>query len=144
PAEAMKFASMPSGRPLPDVDKHEVFIEYYRNAIKDAVDSDGIENHPLTKSVLMVLIKAHENQGVMDTQDTLMQTMEAQAPQTMMQQGREGDKASQNHAQEMEKSGMAHKQSLEKQAQGSQLKREELAARGAPNKGKSVLNQVKV
>ncbi len=138
PQDAMAIATMPSVRPLPNIDKHEVFIDYYRNAIKDAVDSDGVENQPLTKAVLMMLIKAHENQGVMDAQDTQMQMMEAQAPQMMAQQ-----------AMQSQQSAREHQQGIQKQVVTSKLKQQENAAKpnGQPvpkAKPKSLLSKTKI
>jgi hypothetical protein len=141
PQEAMKFASMPSVQPLPDVDKHEVFIEFYQNAIKDAVDGEGVENSPTMKATLMLLIKAHENQGVMDVQAQQMMAMQAQAPQMMAQQAMQSEQQQQQAQGEAASSERTHQQGLEKQAQGSQLKREEMAAAPKP---KSELSKVKV
>lgn len=149
PQIAMQFATMPSVQPLPDVDKHEVYIEYYSNCIKDACDSNGVENHPIMKAVLMLLIKAHKNQGVMDAQENMMAQMAVQAPamqaqQAMQAQG-EAESAKQSHGQEMEKSNLAHKQGLEKQKQASELKRGEIAAKGKVDaKAKSELAKIKV
>lgn len=144
PQMAMSIAQMPSIVPLPDVDKHEVFIEFYRDAIKDAIDSDGIENHPVTKAVLMLLIKAHENQGVMDTQAMGQMAIEAQAPQMMADQAMKSGEAQQSHGQEMEKTAAGQKHDLAKQKQGSELKQQEIQTKGKVDAKSKELRGVKV
>jgi hypothetical protein len=142
PQLVMSFATMPSVQPLPNVDNHQVYVNFYKDAIKDAVDSDGIENHPITKAVLMALIAAHENQGVMDAQAKVAQQVAVQAPMQMAQNAQEAQKADTQHQQEMEKSDATHKQGLESQVVGSKLKENEIKAQGAQKK--SELSKVKV
>lgn len=145
PQIAMKFAMMPSLQPLPDVDNHQVLAEFYKNAIKDSVDSDGIENHPITKAVLMLLIKAHENQGIMDAQSMQMAAMQANAPQIAMEQAQQSGESAQSHQQDLEKTKMGQHHELAKQKQGSKLKQEEIAAKGEADTNKeSELAKVKV
>jgi hypothetical protein len=86
PEQAMPFATLPSVRPLPGIDNDAVFIQFYTDCIKDAVDSEGIENHPLTKAALMLLVQAHKQNGVASTQSDQMLQIQANAPQMMMQQ----------------------------------------------------------
>jgi hypothetical protein len=140
PEQAMPFATLPSVRPLPDIDNHAVFVEFYKNAIKDAIDSDGIENHPLTKAALILLVKAHEAQGVFDMQEQGAMQLAATAPQQMTQQQQDG----QQHQKEMEKSDQNQRHTLESQQQGSQLKQEEMKSKLQTNNGKSELDKVKV
>lgn len=140
PEIALRIATMPSVQPLPDVDNHAVFIDFYTNAIKDSIDSEGVENNPVTKAVLMLLIKMHKQQGVMDMQEAQMDAMSAQAPQMMAQQAMQQDQ----QGQEAEKADQEHQRGKENAEQASQLKQDEIRAKGEADTQKSLLTQVPV
>lgn len=137
PADAMRIATMPSVQPLPQVDNHPVFIDYYTNLIKDAVDSEGVENDPLTKAVLMILIQAHQQGGVMEMQQNQMMAMQANAPQMLAQQAMQQDQ----EGKAAEKADTEHQSA----SHASQLKQDEMRTKGqVDTDSKSLLSQVKV
>lgn len=141
PELVMAIGMTPSLQPLPGIDNDAVYIEHYSNAIKDAVDSDGVENQPLTKAVLIYLVQAHKQNGLMAAQETAMLTVAAQQPMMDAENEAEAGKADQAHQQEMEKTGaanqhdlqktkMAHKQSLEKDAKAGKMRQGEIQTKG--------------
>ena len=145
PEVAMRFATMPSVQPLPDVDKHPIFIDFYSDAVKDAVDSEGVENHPVMKAALMLLIKLHKQQGVMDMQQASIMAMQAQAPQIMAAQAMQADQQNQQNQREDQKSAEEHQRGMEKAQQASQLKQDEMQTQGKIDAdNQSLLSQVKV
>lgn len=137
----VSVGTVPSIQPLPGIDNDATFIEFYTNAIKDAVESEGIENQPLTKAVLMYLVQGHKQNGLMAAQETAMLTVAAQQPIMDAENDAEAGKADQTHQQEMEKTGaanehdlqktkMAHKQGLEKDAKAGEMRLGETREKG--------------
>lgn len=131
PQMVVQVGMTPSLQPLPGIDNDSVYITFYGDCVKDAVDSEGIENHPLTKAVLMYLVQAHKDNGLKSAQETAMMTVAAQQPMMDAQNAAEAEKANQSHSQDMQKSGAAHKQSLEKDAQAGEMRQGEIQAKGA-------------
>lgn len=142
PQLVMAVGSTPSLQPLPGVDNDAVYIQFYIDCVKDAVDSEGVENQPLTKAVLIYLIGLHKQNGVLGAQETAAMTVAAQAPMQDAQNEAEAAKTNQAHEQEMQKTGaanqhdlaktkIAHKQGLEKDAAAGEMRQGEIQAKGA-------------
>lgn len=144
PELVVSIGTVPSIQPLPDVDNHAVFVDFYRDCIKDSVDSEGVESNPLTKAVLMYLIGAHKDAGVKDAQQDVAMQVAVQAPQQMAQQQIEGHQSDKTHQQEMEKSDAAHKQGLEQQAHAGQMKQEEIKTKGKIDSKNSLLKKTQM